>query len=282
MNTIDTRWTCPTCMQLVQSPFCPRCGERPLAGNALSLRGVAAKIVHATTSIDGKVLRSFRQLLLRPGDLSLAYVEGRRMPYVAPFQLFLLANAFFFAMQSLTGTNIFSSTLESHLHHQDWSDFAQTLVARRLQALHTTLDLYAPIFDRAVVLYAKSLIILMVLPFALLLPLVFAASRRPFMTHLVFAVHLYTFLLLLFSLALLAAKAEALLGGAGLASPRVDNALSVINLLACAAYLYAASKPVYAPGRTMRVVATIVLAVLAGAIVIGYRFVLLLITLYAA
>ena len=41
------------------------------------------------------------------------------------------------------------------------------------------LEQYAPIFDRAVVLHAKSLILLMTVPFALLLPLAsFASAAR--------------------------------------------------------------------------------------------------------
>jgi hypothetical protein len=205
-----------------------------------------------------------------------------RKPYIAPFQLFLVANVLFFALQSLTGSNVFSSSLDSHLHHQDWSELAASLLAQRLQSLHTTLDLYAPVFDRAVVLNAKSLIVLMTMPFALLLALVALRERRPFMAHVVFSLHLYTFLLLLFSAALLAAKASGWLGGGGLETPRVDNVLSIINLVACGIYLYAALGPVYGVRGATRVVQTVVLTIAVGAIVLGYRFVLFLITLYGA
>lgn len=79
---------------------------------------------------------------------------------------------------------------------------------------------YAPIFNRAVILHAKSLILLMTLPFALLLPLIFLRERRPFMTHVVFSLRLYAFLFLLFCVALLVAKLSALLGFGGLESYR--------------------------------------------------------------
>jgi len=59
---------------------------------------------------------------------------------VAPFQLFLLANLLFFAVQSLTSTNIFGATLDSHLHRQDWSALAQQLLAQRLQKMQTSLE----------------------------------------------------------------------------------------------------------------------------------------------
>jgi hypothetical protein len=50
-------------------------------------------------------------------------------------------------------------------------------VAGRLAELRTTLELCAPAFDRAVVLNAKSMIILMVLPFTGALAVTFVRAR---------------------------------------------------------------------------------------------------------
>jgi hypothetical protein len=136
------------------------------------------------------------------------------------------------------------------------------------------------VFDRTVVLNAKSLILLMTVPFILLLPLAFLRERRPFMAHVVFSLHLYTFLLLVFCVALLAAELTALLGFGSLDSPRIDNALSVANLAVGATYIYLAVGPVYGATGAGRVTKALVLAVAAAAIVLGYRFLLFLITLY--
>lgn len=273
-------WTCPICKISVETPFCAQCGEESHPPADLTLRGLAAKILHALTSIDARAARSARVLLQHPGELTLAWASGIRKPYVAPFQLFLIANVLFFTVQLATSENVFSSPLESHLHHQDWSELAQSSLAYRLQATQMTLAQYEPTFDRAVVLNAKSLIFLMALPFALLLPLAFLRERRPFMTHVVFALHLYTFLLLLFCLALLAARLSALIGFGGLDTPMVDNVLSVLNLAACAVYVYLAVHPVYGVTGVKRVAQSIALALSVAAIVIGYRFVLFFITLY--
>jgi len=212
--------------------------------------------------------------------LTVAYTEGRRTPFIGPFQLFLMANVLFFAMQSLTHTNIVSSTLDSHLHDQDWRDVADRLVSQRLQTLQTTLEAYAPIFDRAIVLHAKALIILMVLPFALLLPILFREARTPFGAHVVFALHLYAFLLLLFCVSLVIAAVNVAFGGPGLTSPRMDNALTLVNLVASATYLYFATGTVYAASGTIRAVKVVVLALAVAGILLSYRFALFVITLY--
>src|SRR4051812_20920678 len=99
-------WKCPTCVQNVRSAFCPDCGERPLLPRDLTLRGLLDQVVQACANIDGPLLRSFRCLLTKPGELTMAYLRGERKPYALPLQLFLVANVIFFAAQSLAGTNI--------------------------------------------------------------------------------------------------------------------------------------------------------------------------------
>jgi Protein of unknown function (DUF3667) len=275
-------WTCPVCNALVTTPYCARCGEEPVAPRELTLRGLAEKAGHALTSVDARAVRTTRCLLRHPGELTASWARGVRRPYVAPFQLFLLANAIFFGLQWLTGEIVLSSSLDSHLNHQDWSELARTLLARHLAAAQTTMEQFAPAFDRAVVLNAKSLIVLMTVPFALLLPLAFLRQRKPFMLHVVFSLHLYTFLLLLFCLGMVAAKLSALSGFGGLEVPAVDNVLSVLNLAACALYIHLAIGRVYDASGPAKVIQTFVLTILVAAIVIGYRFLLFLITLYAA
>jgi hypothetical protein len=117
-------------------------------------------------------------------------------------------------------------------------------------------------------------------PFALLLPLVFLRSGRPFWTHVVFSLHLYAFLLLLFCLALGAAAVDVLFGGGGLASPAMDNVLTVLILASAALYLHAASAPVYGVDGWGRLVRALVLAIAVGVIIVGYRFAVFLVTLY--
>jgi len=279
MDEAAKSWVCPSCRVSRVAAYCADCGERAPQRRALTWRAVAAKAVHALTNVDGKLLRSFGLLLRRPGALTLAHVDGPRMPYLAPVPLFLVANALFFGIQSLTGLAIFSSTLDSHLHRQDWRELAQQLVALRLQHPPGSVERYAPEFDRAVVLYAKSLVVLMAMPFALLTPLVYRAARAPLITHVAFALHLYAYWLLVFCVALLAAKADALLGGGGIDAPVVDNVLSVLNLIACGVYVHLSSARVFGQRGALQIVKAIGLAVAAGAIVIGYRFVLLPITL---
>ena len=275
------KWTCPTCGRVRATAFCPSCGEEPLRPRDLTLRDVSGQFLRQFSSVDGKLARSFRLLLTRPGELSVAHVAGRRRAFLGPLPIFFIANALFFAVQSLTHFNIFSSTLESHLNQQDWSPLAQTLVAGRLAAKGMTLAALAPAFDHAAVLNAKALIILMALAFAPFLPAFFYGAHRRFGAHVVFALHLYSFILLLFCLSLLLAEVQLRAGGRGLASPAVDMALTLLNVGASGLYLYGAIGAFYGSRGALRIVKAAGLALAVGGIVLGYRFAIFLVTLYS-
>jgi len=273
-------WTCPTCHTTVSTPYCPGCGERPLRPRELTFRGLLGQLLGALTTVDGRLLRTFRCLIGRPGFLTLAYLQGQRKPYVGPVPLFLIANALFFAIESLTGGKVFTTPLDAHLHTQPWSPTAELLVSHRLAARQMTLESYAPVFDHAVAVNARSLIVFMALSFVGALAIVFPGNRRPPVTHALFSLHLYAFLLPLLCIATTVPPIDEWFGGGGFASEGLDHALSVILLSASAIYLFVATGRVYGATGAGRSVKVLVLTTAVAAIVLGYRFVLLLITLY--
>ena len=124
-------WICPSCGRSRRTKFCAQCGEERMRPGDLTFADLAGHFARTLSSVDGKLLRSSRAIMLAPGKLTASYVRGERRRFLGPLELFLIANALFFAMQSLTIMNVLSSTLDSHLHVQDWRDVAQSLVARR-------------------------------------------------------------------------------------------------------------------------------------------------------
>jgi len=144
---------------------------------------------------------------------------------------------------------------------------------------HTGLGLYAPVFDQAVALNAKSLIVAMVLPLAMLQAVVFCRSRRPFVAHVVFSLHFYSFVLFMLCVSLGIVAGSEALGGPGLESAAFDRILSVLELLACALYLYIAAKTVYETAGIARVLQILPLAAATGAIFLAYRFAVFVFTL---
>ena len=154
------------------------------------------------------------------------------------------------------------------------------MVGQKLEASGTTLERYAPVFDSAVVVHAKSLIILMTVPFVLLLLLVFLvrAPAVPYLTS-VFALHAYTFLLLFFCLDDARRPGERLAGirragGAGGGQGperRQPRRFRDLSRLRHRSRLWGSRCLARAAGGRA--------AIAAAAIVLGYRFALFLMTL---
>ena len=277
---VTDRWTCPTCRRTVETPYCPTCGERPRSPRELTLIGLCEQAFEAFTNVDGRLLRSFRYLIAAPGALTVAFVEGKRKPYLGPVALFLVANVVFFGAESMTRGFVFSTPLTSHLNTQPWSALAQPIVAGRLASQSVALESYAPRFDAAIALHARSMILAMVVAFAPVLALVFRRRRQPFATHVVFSLHLYAFMLLLLSIGTAVPAAPILAGGTRSTSDLLDAVLTIALMIACAAYLYPAVRAVYGVSRSRRVLSTVALTAAVAAIVLGYRFALFVFTLY--
>jgi hypothetical protein len=271
-------WTCPVCRRRQVSAYCPTCGERPLDPRSLTLFGLARELFETLTSIDGRLLRTFRCLLGQPGLLTRSFLEGRRREFIGPVSLFLVANVLFFFTESLTDGLVFTTPLQSHLHDQPWSDWVQRLAAGRFGNDEAALSAYALRFDGQVALHARSLPLVMVVAFTPLAALVFRKAKQPFGAHAVFSLHLYAFMLLLFSVATAIPSATVLAGTVRSTSHLLDAVLSIGLLVACAVYVYAGSAAVYGASRRRRVVQAAVLAIGMGAIVLAYRFALLLLT----
>src|SRR4029079_1327778 len=88
------------------------------------------------------------------------------------------------------------------------------------------------------------------------------------------------FMLLLFSIGTAIPAAGVPFGWERSESGLLDAVLSIGLVIACALYLFAAIRPVYASRGWARVLCAAALTVGVAAIVLGYRFAVMLITLY--
>jgi hypothetical protein len=274
-------WKCPSCECRRTARFCSSCGEERLRPTDLTIPDVVAQLARNVSEIDGRLLRSFRTILVAPGALTAAHIKGQRRSYLGPLALFFVANALFVLLQSLTGEHVLSSPLASHLHQQDWSDLARTMVDQRLRTQDRSLAEYSVDFNEAATFNAKALMVLMVLAFAPCALALFSRPHRPAGAHVVFALHVYAFVMVLLCGALLLAQAQESLGGRGLASPTLDKSLTVFNLVCCALYIHAALGPAYGETGASRVAKACVLALVVGGLFVAYRFAIFVITLYS-
>lgn len=96
----DPRTPCRNCGRAVTDRYCSHCGQARLL-RPLSLPALILDLLVEVLDADARLRRSLRTLVLRPGQLTLDWVAGRRARHVPTFRLYLLLNVAAFLVISL-------------------------------------------------------------------------------------------------------------------------------------------------------------------------------------
>lgn len=278
-----TEWQCPTCGAPNTTAYCGHCGERRLEPSPTGLRNRLERLLRSAVDFDGRFWGSYRVLLRSPGELTAAYLGGRRQPFMGPLQLFLITNFVFFIVQSVTGVNVFSGSLANNLRGEPYSALANRLVTEHLAQLNMSVAGYAPFYNNMEQLLAKSLVVIMVPLFALAV-LALSRPRESLAAHLTFATHFYVFLMVFlcafFPVLSLSLQLLALFGWEP-SNHNFDLVATGIEFIACSGYLYLATGRVYRLPWPHRAISAVLLTIGLYYILHTYRLVLFLVTLHA-
>lgn len=98
--------SCPNCGETLAGRFCSSCGQ-PHDTHRRSVKHLAKDLVKDIASFDSRVLQTIAALLVRPGELAMAFREGRTQRYVPPVRLYLFVSLIFFLVLSATNIAIF-------------------------------------------------------------------------------------------------------------------------------------------------------------------------------
>ena len=203
---------CLDCGAAMQGPYCASCGQKNETEHR-SLWQLVKDAVGPAVLLESKLWRTLGTLLGRPGALSAAYTEGKRSRYIRPLRLYFWVSVLFFSALALRPVHVatFKMSPQGQIHLR----FAPELERRLREKLQPFKDAPAQgalpaksgepgaADGRALATERLRNEFLSRLPKALfvLLP-VFALLlrgfwwRRPYVDHLVFALHAHTVLFL--------------------------------------------------------------------------------------
>lgn len=231
---------CPNCGSELVEAYCAHCGQRQRGVG--SMRQFIGESLDDQLGVDHKLPRTLQALFLRPGFLTREYMAGRIVRYIPPFRLYLIASVLFFVLLSFlsrrsdwaeraqqaieAGDSARVDTLAaraprdssglrvgvSFRDDRNWLDSARVNVPwawldRKIEANLKALGELPPgtamrRITNTIIEEMPRVMFVLLPVFALLLKLVYIRRRRLYLEHMIFALHLHTFAMLLFSAAL--------------------------------------------------------------------------------
>jgi hypothetical protein len=189
---------CENCGTVLAGAFCHACGQP--AEHPRSVRAFAAQAAGDLTNLDSRLLRTLGTLLARPGRLTREYLEGRRVRYTQPLQLYLGAAAAFFFVNAYRPFLTFepaTGRVASSLSAVGVSGTMDSASRAGLAARGISMELFRERFEAAVTGYLPAFLVGSVLLFGLVLHLFFRRRPGGYIGHAVFSLHWSAFFLLL-------------------------------------------------------------------------------------
>jgi hypothetical protein len=90
---------CLNCDTAAAGKFCAECGQE-IKDHSVSLGPLLSEGLTELVSWDSKLLRTLAPLLVRPGFLTNEYNAGHRVPYLSPLKLYLTVSVLFFLLMA--------------------------------------------------------------------------------------------------------------------------------------------------------------------------------------
>ncbi|NNE55162.1 MAG: DUF3667 domain-containing protein [Flavobacteriales bacterium] len=189
-----------SCGNRFEGRYCNVCGEKVVEEADFSFRKISGEIVSNLFNFESKVFRSLGALFVRPGQLSLNFVEGQRVNYLRPIQLFLFANIVFFIF--LADVDIFRAPSQWFFAEGTASNGIRAMLGNAMASQGKDESEIAVMYDNLSSNLAKGLVILLIPVIGVVSWLLNLRKSFAFGKHVIFASHYFTFLLL-FCVALL-------------------------------------------------------------------------------
>lgn len=164
---------CRNCPTSFEGVFCPACGQKDIDLERPILE-LVRELVRETFDVDGRAWRTLKTMFLRPGMLTVEFLDGKRRVYTPPLRLYIVISVLFFVLAA-------------------W-------LARRGVLLETgqTLESDAPGQAQFLSEELPRLMFLLLPVFALLLKLTY--PRRLYFDHLIHSLHLHSAAYVVFAL----------------------------------------------------------------------------------
>ncbi len=159
---------CLNCQASSEGPFCSWCGQAKSA-RLIPLRAWASDFIGAFVDLDSKLLKTLKRVFMQPGQATLDFAAGRRVPYSSPARVYIVVSAISIAAMTLRGA--FSMDTSTVIPGSN----ADTDFHKRVQFIFPFVNLLSPFLTASFLAVFQR--------------------RQLYQLHLAFSFHFWTFLI---------------------------------------------------------------------------------------
>lgn len=201
MSAVSATSHCQNCGVRLVGPWCHTCGQKTMPDFRLWLV-MLSDSMSDYFALDGKLARTFVSLLIRPGELSNAYLKGRRVHYINPIRIYIVLSLLYFLGLSIQNTFVEQEVGKQEPEEQAWlsevrlpvlsesqnASVLEYVVQQISEATENPNELMAQVYD------ISPLLIVLLLPLnAMFGKVLFWTARRYFVEHLIVSLHALSF-----------------------------------------------------------------------------------------
>ena len=274
--------TCKSCGHGFTGLYCNICGEKVLEPRDRTLKTFLSQIQLALTFTDNKFLKSLKLTITRPGFLSKEFVEGRRVPYTKPIQVFFILNLIYFLFPLL---QLFNASLDTQMYQRSHSALVRKMVSTALAESGYSYEAYRLVYNEKSTSLAKLLILVFVLLASLPFNVVYRKRNRFFTDHLTLSVELASFNLamnaIMLSVFLIIVSKLIRWSHTGWEKYLDDTTLTIIFVMTNLYFLFAAGRTFYGQ-RGFKLILKVIFGMVGLFVALElYRIILFLCTYFA-
>ncbi|HYC93113.1 MAG TPA: DUF3667 domain-containing protein [Thermoanaerobaculia bacterium] len=200
MSHAATEPDCLNCGAELQGKFCHVCGQKA-ASVHLGMHDFVHEATHEFLHLDGKILQTVKLLVVKPGELTRQFLEGRRVRYITPVRLYLTFSLIFFTLAALL-----PGATEGMVKVNRTGLNQDTELERRIEGGLLKAEQENEKLGQAVLHNLPRVMFVLMPIFALVTWAFYRKQQRYYIAHLYYSIHFHAFTFLVMTLYILLAR----------------------------------------------------------------------------
>jgi hypothetical protein len=186
---------CSNCGTGLIGKFCYKCGQKKIELHDRSLKSFAVHFVEEFFTFDSRFYRSLKSLFFKPGYLTLEYISGRFVRYVSPLKMYLFTSLITLFILIKLDPDQYTGLMEPRSD----DDIFQMSIRPIMESKEISENEFKEKFNEHVNDMTAFGIFFIMVAFSMILKLMYINKHIYYVEHLVFTLHYFTIVLILFT-----------------------------------------------------------------------------------